>query len=283
MRNGGGVNRLFVGGEGARYSRLAHGLCGRRAVTDQDHPGDADFAPIRGVRIPYVRPCTLRLGGATLDVVICNLSAVGFYVTFPGTSTDVVPEMGATARVSFRLPDDPLPVECDAVVVLRNVGAQRERAALPPGCGLRFTSLSTGDHHRIGELVHDYRHSRHPRTAVPRPYSGLVRVSHVLPCRLAGAHGTWDGVLCNVSLTGAYVVVAPLPRGGETMQLTFVLSEAHVVDVRAEVVWVNANDPQRAESLPPGIGLRFVHLKEADRAELERLVADYDALPRPAL
>jgi len=252
-------------------------------VTDQDHPEDADFAPIRGIRIPYVRPSTLRLGGASLDAVICNLSAVGLYVTFPGTSTDVVPETGAVGRVSFRLPEDPLPVECDVVVVLRNVGAQRERAALPPGCGLRFTSLSTGDHHRIGELVHDYRHSRHPRTSVPRPYSGLVRVPHVLPCRLAGAHDTRDGVLCNVSLTGAYVVVAPQPRGGETVRLAFALSEAHVVDVQAEVVWVNTKDPQRAESLPPGIGLRFVHLKEADRAELERLVADHDALPRQAL
>jgi hypothetical protein len=67
------------------------------------------------------------------------------------------------------------------------------------------------------------------------------------------------------------------------VRLVFPAADAHTIDVRAEVVWVNAKEPQRAEALPPGIGLRFLDLKDADRAALEHIVAEHDALPRKAL
>lgn len=234
-------------------------------------------------RIPYVRPCLLERNGHTIDAVVCNLSMLGVYVTFLPHAAKDMPEPGENVRVCFLLPGDPMPVDAEAVVTWQNVDDPGTVDSLPTGCGLRFVSLHPDDHHRIGALVHDYRHEPEPRVEVPRPHSGAVRVPYVQICVLSGAGGRWEGLLCNVSPVGAYVMVSPIPPVGEALHLSFTVSGGHALDVPCEVAWVNAEQPPDAEALPPGCGLRFTGLDDDARSRLQSLIREYESLPRPGL
>jgi PilZ domain-containing protein len=235
------------------------------------------------VRIPYVRRGVLFRGERKTAAVLCNLSVLGVYVTFPAPALEEMPEPGEALQIAFLLPGDPAPVEADAVVTWHNADDPERAGGLPPGCGLRFVSLRPSDHHRIGALVHDYQHAAHPRVSVPRPYSGFVRVPFVQPCLLAGAPGTWEGVLCNVSLVGAYVAVDPIPCAGERVRLAFHVSGGRSLEVDGEVAWVNAEEPQLLDALPAGCGIRFLDPPGEACERLRALVDEHEALPRAGL
>lgn len=240
------------------------------------------FAPVPQVRIPFVRRCVLWRGGRRSEGVICNLSALGVYVTFPRLLTDTLPDAGDTVQIAFLLPGDAMPVQSDAIVTWQNIEESEGADSLPPGCGLRFVSLRPDDHHRIGELVHDYCHAPQPRIAVSAPHTGFIRMPYVQPCVLVGGHGTWEGVLCNVSLVGAYVTVDPLPPSGERIRLLFSL-RGKPVEAQCEVAWLNTQEPLLANSLPQGCGLRFVEPDDNLQERLGSLIADYESLPRSGI
>ncbi len=232
-------------------------------------------------RIPYVRRCVLQRNGRRAEAVLCDLSVLGVYVTFLRPLPEAIPEPGETVSISFLLPEDPVPVEGDATVTWQNVEERQEVAGLPPGCGLRFVSLHPSHHSRIDELIQDYRSSPHPRISVPPPHTGFVRIPYVQPCLLVNDAGTWEGVLCNLSLVGAYVTTDPIPPTGERLGLLFkVPGEDRPLEARGEVVWVNPEEPRRADSLPPGCGLRFEGLDPAVRAHVARLIVEYESIPR---
>jgi Tfp pilus assembly protein PilZ len=241
-------------------------------------PSHEEFA-----RIPYVRRCLVTRGPQRLDAMLCDLSVLGVYVTFPGSLTPSMPEVGETVGISFLLPGDHR-IEGDATVTWQNLEEPQQADSPPPGLGLRFVTMSPDDHQRIEELVLDYRHSPHPRIAAPPPYTGFLRMPYVQPCLLVGGAGTWKGVVCNISLIGAYVATDPIPPAGEGVRVLFWLpQEGSPTEVEGEVVWVNPEEPPRADSLPAGCGIRFLDLPSPVRSHLEALVAAYQSVPRETL
>jgi Tfp pilus assembly protein PilZ len=232
-------------------------------------------------RIPYVRRCVLRRQGRTIEAVLCNVSVVGVYVTFLRPLPGTMPEVGETVDVSFLLPGESQTVEGQATVTWQNLEDPEGAESLPPGCGLRFASLHPDDRRRIEELVADYKSAKVPRAGVPTPHSGFVRVPYIQPCLLLSDTATWEGVLCNLSLLGAYVTLDPIPPEDEQVKLLFRLpGGTQPAQIASEVVWVNSEEPPRADSLPSGCGLRFVDLPGDVRIDIERLVQDYESLPR---
>ena len=235
-------------------------------------------------RIPYVRRCLLRRGDRRTEAVVCNLSVLGIYVTFLRPLPEAIPAAGEAVEITFLLPDDPAPVEAQATVTWQNLDERQDVEGLPSGCGLRFTALHPDDHQRIEELVHDYLRAPRPRISAPPPYSGITRIPFVQPCLLVGGDGAWEGVLCNLSLLGAYVAVDPIPPTSERVRLLFkVPRDEQPLDAPCEVVWGNAEEPQRAGGLPPGCGLRFVDLGAPARERIEDLILEYESIPRDSV
>jgi len=240
----------------------------------------AAFDVVPGVRIPYVRRCVLWRGGRRVDATLCNLSVLGVYLTFPRPTRVNVPQPGEIVHIAFLLPGDQRPVGSAALVTWQNLAGIERFEGLPPGCGLRFTSLSSDDHHRIGEVVHDYQHAEHPRIAVTKPESGFTRMPCVQPCLVEAADRSLEGILCNLSLVGAYVSLEGTPPVGTPAHLRFHLGNEEPLEVRCEVAWINGPAAGDAAILPPGCGLRFIDLDDALRARLEAMIAEFESLPR---
>ena len=103
------------------------------------------------VRIPFVESCTLRGAFGEARGSTCNLSVLGVYAAL-----DRIPEKGAEATISFRLPSFPGLFERPVVVVWQNLNRPDRVHALPPGCGLRFTFLSPVDEEILASRVSEY-------------------------------------------------------------------------------------------------------------------------------
>ncbi len=234
-------------------------------------------APKAGAQsVPLIVRGSLTWRDATCEALVCNLSALGVYVT-----SDAVPTEGEQVTLRFLPPDGLAAIECQAEVTWCNTEPPERVDSLPPGCGLRFTSLAPGDQERIAALIEDYRDAAQPLIARPVPRSGFTRIPFVRPCRLEMESITVRAVICNLSVLGVYVAVDPLPLFEARVRLSFLLpgvAEPAVVD--CEVAWVNPDEPMEVESLAPGCGLRFVGLPAALRFRLERLVEEYLKLPR---
>jgi len=233
------------------------------------------------IRIPYVRRCLLWRGARQTEAVMCNLSVLGIYVTFLRALPGVMPAADETVRVTFLLPGEERPVEAEATVTWQNVDEREEVDGLPWGCGLRFTALDPDDHKRLEDLVQDYQNSPQPRISAPPPHGGLIRMPYVQPCLLVGEDATWESVLCNISLTGAYVSADPIPPKGERVRLLFkVPREDRPLEAGCEVVWENPHEPSRAAGLPPGCGVRFTAVPLDVQERIEELILEYESLPR---
>jgi len=245
-----------------------------------------DFAH---VPIPFVRRCLLWRGARRIEAVTCNVSAWGAYVTFMRLPADVLLRAGDPVQIAFLLPEDPIPVTSHGVVSWRRVAASADDAELPPGCSVRFVALRAKDRHRVGRLVHDYRHAVHPRLCVPRPRSGPVRIPYVRPCLLAVDGASLPAVLCNLSLAGAYVAVDPLPAVGQHVSVRFAAGSAPI-ETPCEVAWVNPDGHgrcqrlgRRTHRLPPGCGLRFLDVSVDAHRRVDALLRAYESWPRVGL
>lgn len=85
----------------------------------------------------------------------------------------------------------------------------------------------------------------------------------------------------DISATGIFVHTdAPQPAGTR-LNLRFHLPDANdpdrtkPMDLEGEVIWVNPYRPGRADSLNPGMGVRFVGLTEGESKLLRRLVKTF--------
>jgi len=105
----------------------------------------------------------------------------------------------------------------------------------------------------------------------------VVRIPFVHACRLTTAARVRGGLVCNLSVQGAYVTLDdPLPEVGETVQIVIAPpGEDPLVEGEATVASQNREAPLGADSLPPGIGLRFVSLPGLYRNRVETLVRQY--------
>jgi len=103
-------------------------------------------------RIPFVRRCRLEpKAGDPCEGLLCNLSVLGVYVT-----VDPIPALGSWLTVSFALPGNEALVSVEAMVSWCNTTQNHKVHSLPPGCGLRFLTLTLADKERIQRLVDTY-------------------------------------------------------------------------------------------------------------------------------
>ena len=115
-----------------------------------------------------------------------------------------------------------------------------------------------------------------------------VRVPFVRRCRLEYEDGrTGTAFLVNINVTGAYVArddlrpaasgaADELPPVGASVRCTFHLpGRQGEVAAWATVTWVNPRQQHPVHGLPPGFGLGFRALADADRDAIAALVQDY--------
>jgi uncharacterized protein (TIGR02266 family) len=103
------------------------------------------------------------------------------------------------------------------------------------------------------------------------------RIPLMRNCRLSGADGReTQAFLVNLSVVGAYVAVDEAPPLGQRLSCRFSFP-GNSLEIEAEgvVVWLNPRQQHPVHSLPPGIGLKFEELSEANRARIEAFVRDY--------
>lgn len=232
----------------------------------------------RDVRIPYVRRCVVERGTQRSDAVVYNLGAHGASLTFFSARGSVIPLEGDGVSLSFTLPRDPERVHVPAQVTRRHAGRETTFGH-GRGCEVRFASLRAEDDRRLRDLIEDYQTRRQPRIAVAPPRSGALRIPYVEPCLLVGEEATWEGVVCNLSVLGAYVSAQPSPAAFDVVRLCVRMpGAADPLEMGCEVVWTWPDDPAHADGLPPGCGLRF--LDDAARPEIELLLLEYASLPR---
>lgn len=121
-----------------------------------------------------------------------------------------------------------------------------------------------------------------PRTAirlpvklyVRQPRSGILRIPFLQPCQLASASGEQTGLVCDLSTAGVYVRLDRLPPPGERVDVSFQLfpGDPLPLQAQAEVAWVNEPESPRLPDLPPGCGLRFLHMSPEDALRVSELV-----------
>ncbi len=104
------------------------------------------------LRVPFVRRCHLETLRGRVEVVLCNLSVEGAYA-----AAEPIPLIGDVVQLRFELPGSELPVQVEAEVCWRNSAQHHKVHSLPPGCGLRFLTLSALDQSRIEAYVRSYR------------------------------------------------------------------------------------------------------------------------------
>ena len=117
------------------------------------------------------------------------------------------------------------------------------------------------------------------RTALTQPLSGFWRIACCEPCCIrASDRSQVEGVIWNLSVVGAYVVLqSPRPEG-DLLSLSFTLpGDDHAVEAQARVVWQNRPSVwpgcgERSVALPPGCGVEFTRLEEPDATRIEERV-----------
>jgi PilZ domain-containing protein len=121
---------------------------------------------------------------------------------------------------------------------------------------------------------------RDPRLmALAQPHSGFMRIACSEPCTISDADGARDGIVWNLSVVGAYIVVPTLPGEGRQVQISFSLPlDPAPIRAIARVVWENRPSlwpgcGERAVVLPPGFGMEFIGLDAADHTRIGARVA----------
>lgn len=87
-----------------------------------------------------------------------------------------------------------------------------------------------------------------------------------------------SGFMVNLNILGAYVAAdsQPLPALGEAVVAKFRTPDNETeMSISGSVAWVNAYQPHPVHSLPPGFGIRFEGLSEANSLRIQRVVGEY--------
>jgi Tfp pilus assembly protein PilZ len=104
------------------------------------------------LRVPFVRVCTIVFdGGGTESAFIVNINVLGAYV-----ACSEMPEHGLGVSFRFRPPGTERELELRGHVAWLNPTQQHPVHSLPPGFGVRFTSVPDDARAHIEEIVHRY-------------------------------------------------------------------------------------------------------------------------------
>jgi len=109
-----------------------------------------------------------------------------------------------------------------------------------------------------------------------QPRSGRLRLATDELCDVEMDDGLLrDATVCNVSLTGAYLAIHPVPEIGRTLRVTFCLPGTETpIACDAMVAWQNPASAvfqglgAATSGLPPGCGVRFIAVSTADEQRL---------------
>jgi Tfp pilus assembly protein PilZ len=112
-----------------------------------------------------------------------------------------------------------------------------------------------------------------------RRSSGLPRVPFVRRCAAEFEDTrSASAFLININVLGCYVALDELPRLGQRLVCRFRLPESeNEVVVEGVVAWTNPRQQHPVHSLPPGFGVSFRNLSEANRKWIEAVMRDYAA------
>lgn len=106
--------------------------------------------------------------------------------------------------------------------------------------------------------------------------SGFSRVPFMQGCTVGASGDEHPGLICNLSLLGAYVHVDPLPELRDPVTLSFLLPDGGTpIRAVASVSWVHDARHGGAPTLPTGFGARFTELGSAEIRRLAALVAAF--------
>ena len=112
------------------------------------------------------------------------------------------------------------------------------------------------------------------------PHSGFHRVPFVQLCDLDTGTARRRGLICNLSILGAYVHIDDPPAAGSEVGLSFRLpDDGALVLAGARVSWVNDSPAEHVTALPVGCGLRFVSVAPDDVRRVAGLVQAFLTAP----
>lgn len=106
---------------------------------------------------------------------------------------------------------------------------------------------------------------------------GQLRIPFVRKATIRRGDASEDVFMLDIGMAGAFVERAqPLDRG-EDVDIRFPWpGSERPFEARCRVAWWHPQDaPLSSKSLPPGAGLQFVDLSEANRERLRSLLLDY--------
>jgi hypothetical protein len=122
-------------------------------------------------RIACGERCEFEVAGSSnpREGIIWNLSVAGLYLV---VQTDI-PAVDTVVHVSLWLPGDPRPVRAETHVVWCNPpspfsGCGANAPRFPPGCGLKFVTISSTDLARIQSRVESVHPNRAESERDPR-------------------------------------------------------------------------------------------------------------------
>ena len=114
----------------------------------------------------------------------------------------------------------------------------------------------------------------------PAPPEGVLRqlrIPFVRKAFLLSGAGREDAFLIDIGLAGVFVERAQPMVVGETLEIRFPWPGSEVpFCAQCRVAWWHPSGaPLSSKSLPPGAGLQFLEMSEADRGRLRALLVDY--------
>jgi Tfp pilus assembly protein PilZ len=102
-------------------------------------------------------------------------------------------------------------------------------------------------------------------------------VPFIRRCELFRSDGSsFSAFMVNINVLGAYVALDEQPPLGERLACRFRMpGNEREIAVGAVVAWLNPRQQHPVHSLPPGVGLKFETISEADRSRIEAFVEEY--------
>jgi hypothetical protein len=113
--------------------------------------------------------------------------------------------------------------------------------------------------------------------APPEGVLQQLRIPFVRRASLVSATGSEEVFLIDIGLAGAFVERAASLPVNQQIEISIPWPGSEIpFRARCRVAWWHAEGaPLASKSLPPGAGLQFVEMSEADRGRLRALLVDY--------
>jgi hypothetical protein len=101
-----------------------------------------------------------------------------------------------------------------------------------------------------------------------------VRVHCNMTIHFRVSHENNYGTCWNLGLHGMYVAFDGDILPGESIEMSFVMSEEYplLIEVQGNVVWVNIGYNRKTPHLPEGFGVEFIEIDEEFRVAISKFI-----------